>query len=82
MLVSTTGSSQLVHGEERGRGLRTHLYSQVTTQGMKWNEGQKEKEQKTQKSLQSDDLPSLQRGAEFKLRTPKLRIQKKKKKKS
>lgn len=39
----------------------------------------KKRNKKTQKSLQSDDLPSLQRGAEFKLRTPKLRIRIKKK---
>ena len=41
---------------------------------------EKKRNKNTKKSLQSDDLPSLQPGAEFKLRTPKLRIQKKKKK--
>ena len=40
---------------------------------------EKKRNKNTKKSLQSDDLPSLQPGAEFKLRTPKLRIQKKKK---
>lgn len=51
MLVSTTGSSQLVHGEERGRGLRTHLYSQVTTQGRKMEWRTKRKRTKNTKEF-------------------------------
>lgn len=63
----------------RGRsGIRTHLYTQVqpTTQVQKWNE----RHQTKTENVQSDKVPTPQRGAEFKLCTPKLKIKKVKEK--
>ncbi|CAJ1072965.1 Hypothetical predicted protein [Xyrichtys novacula] len=73
MLVSTTGSFQLVHSE-KGEGLRTHLFAQVQKKKKK-KIGMKDNKQK-HTNVQSDNLPTPQSGAEFKLRTPKLKTKK------
>lgn len=76
MLVSTTGSFQLVHSRGVGGWGGGTPEHPGATQVRKWNEGQQTNKQKQTKKLQSDNLLTPQSAAEFKLRTPKLNIKK------